>query len=224
MAARPDHVQVRTQLGIGQRHQHGQTLHAQLGKAVGGKGHAQTFLHHQQHGQGLHPPVGHFRREPGLLACAQQHVRNAGAQQRAVQQKTLFAQRPQGNLGLPAQGMLRRQGHPQGFVHHLLVLQLRRRKLAAADDQVQAALAQALEQVAGFPLVHMDRDLHRTGQQLRHHARHDEQADRRGAANVHRAPAGLALQVSPMALRRHICDLWVLSGLRLMAHALVASL
>jgi hypothetical protein len=30
--------------------------------------------------------------------------------------------------------------------------------------------------------------------------------------------------VSPMALRRHICDLWVLSGLRLMAHALVASL
>jgi hypothetical protein len=139
------------------------------------------------------PPVGHFRREPGLLAGAQQHVRNAGAQQRAVQQKALCAQRPQGNLGLPAQGMLRRQGHPQGFVHHLLVLQLRRRKLAAADHQVLAALAQTLEQVAGFPLVHMDRELHRTDQQLRHHPRHDEQAGRRGAADVHRAPAGLAL-------------------------------
>jgi len=70
----------------------------------------------------------------------------------------------------------------------------------------------------------VDRDLHRTGQQLLHHPRPDEQADRRGAANVHRAPAGLALQVSPMALRRHICDLWVLSGLRLMVQALVASL
>ena len=70
----------------------------------------------------------------------------------------------------------------------------------------------------------MDRELHRTDQQLLHRPRLDEQAGRRGAADVHRAPAGLALQVSPMALRRHICDLWVLSGLRLMAHALVASL
>lgn len=120
-------------------------------KAVGGKGHAQAFLHHQQYEQGFHTPVGHFRRDPCLLAGAQQHVRNADAQQRAVQQKTLRVQRPQGSLGLPAPGMLRRQGHPPGFVHHLLVLQLRRRQLAAADDQVQAALAQALEQAAGFP-------------------------------------------------------------------------
>ncbi|SPU48751.1 Uncharacterised protein [Bordetella trematum] len=70
--------------------------------------------------------------------------------------------------------------------------------LAAADGQIQAALAQLLQHVADFAFVHMENDLQALGGQIFHDARDDEQAGRGGAAYVHQ-PACALLDLAQLA-------------------------